>query len=582
MHNRTLNEFLDCSVDKKINLIKQLLDALYCLHQLSYDYFALAPYMISVDDNENLMINCMFLSNYRLLSRGCSEFLEFVDEELLAPEILLLKRCFSDEVANKISYGSSEVFSIGMLILYLFRHQVNFTALQLSTINPVTYVLLIINQLDRSDVEDSDAIEAEKGEGFIREIVTTQLNRLENEAIKKVCYNALKVDRRQRASLAQLMGYLDMEPSYQLISAIPFYKVVTDFEKLVEIASLRNRPPSRIEEFLDKILEEHIITLTTAHDSYLFSKCNSKNNQGATGILYFLYNLLRDLKIETHLTSFCNVIPSTKKMNYKERFNLIITCDIILQDYLLMGLFLFDIERDWKFFFPSVITERNYCKLSSFTKMYEQFEKFFQKPSIKEILIGFKDSERTYEDLILNKILPNVYVLDTQPSLYGLTTYGLNIFIRDFVKGKSGKLLKEMGAMLATLFHEVAHALRRISCETRLNAKVLLTPKDGNSLKDFRVEEKTEKELSDLRGEAGFSVEEQLFGYRLTSINDRSADVLLGHSMNNLSDFQRHFLELNSSQVDSIYLGRSENEFFTNRKCGLSGQWAKQSDNFID
>ena len=169
-----------------------------------------------------------------------------------------------------------------------------------------------------------------------------------------------------------------------------------------------------------------------------------------------------------------------------------------------------------------------------------------------------------------------MYVLKTQPSLYGLTTYGLNIFIHDFVKGRSGYLWKEMGAMLATLFHKVAHALRRISCETRLNAKKLLTPKEGNSFIDFPVEEKTEKELSGLRGEAGFSAEELLFGYRLTSINDRSADILFSHSMNDLNDFQRHFFECNSSQTDSIYLGRSENEFFTNRKCGLSGQWAKQ------
>ena len=36
----------------------------------------------------------MSLSNFRLLNRGYSELLEFADEELLAPEILCLKRSF--------------------------------------------------------------------------------------------------------------------------------------------------------------------------------------------------------------------------------------------------------------------------------------------------------------------------------------------------------------------------------------------------------------------------------------------------------------------------------------------------------
>ena len=65
-------------------------------------------------------------------------------------------------------------------------------------------------------------------------------------------------------------------------------------------------------------------------------------------------------------------------------------------------------------------------------------------------------------------------------------TYWLNVLIRDFVKGQSGRFLKENGAMLVTLFHEVAHALRRISCDTGISATNVLIPKRATRSKSFK------------------------------------------------------------------------------------------------
>ena len=570
--NRTLDDILDCSVDEKINLIKQIITALFCLHQLNYYYFALSSYFISVEDDGNLVIDYMFLSNCRLLARGCSELLEFVDEELLAPEVLLLKRSFSKEVANQIDYEASEVFSLGMLIMYLFRETVDITALRFNRIAQLTYLMFILGQKRIPSLKAQNILEVREKDQFIQKIITNRINELENETIKNVCVSTLKIRQAGRFSLEMLIDIMGIEDTDQLISMNPFYAIIKDFEELVIAASSNSCPLSDLKNLLNSILERNSEMLRTAYFSYLSSKCNSNMNQGTSGILYFFYNLFRDLNDEKLLIIFRYKMVSVKIINYREHFKSIVTRDKVLQDYLIMGLFLMDIENDWEFFFSSIRIERKYYKLSSFKRMHDNFRDFLLKPSIKEILERFKNSDRNYEDLILNKVLPNVYIIDTQPSLYGLTTYGLNIFIRNYVKDDDCQQLKERGAMLIILFYEIAHLLRRISCETRQNAKNLFTPKNNSKL--FIVsqeEESTERFLKGERGEAGTLAEYLLFDSTITTINDSSAEILLNHSMKDINNFRLNFFKRNKTLKETIYLGRRKNLCFSNLRCGLSG-----------
>ena len=553
--NRTLDDILDCSVDEKINLIKQLITALFYLHQLNYYYFGLSSYFISVEDDGNLVIDYMFLSNCRLLGRGCSELLEFVDEELLAPEILLLKRSFSNEVANQINYEASEVFSLGMLIMYLFKETVNITALRFSRITPVEYLMFILGQIEIPRLKAQNVLELREKNQFIQEIITNRINELENESIQYVCVSTLQIRQAERSSLEMLIDIMGIEDTNQLISMSPFYANIKDFEELVIVASSKSCPLSDLKNLLNSILERNSEMLRTAYFSYLSSKCYSNMNQGVSGILYFVYNLFRDLKDEKTLRIFRRKMASVKIINYREHFKSIVTSDKELQDYLIMGLVLMDIENDWEFFFSPMIIERKYYKLSSLKNMHDNFRDFFLKPSIKEILERFKNSDREYEDLILNNIFPNVYIIDTQPSLYGLTTYGLNIFIRNYLKDDDCQQLKEQGAMLIILFHEIAHALERISCETYQSAKNVFVPENNKEL--FRISQKeqtTEKDFTEERGKAGFLAEYLLFDTTITTINDRSAEILLNHSINDIKQFQEEFLMSNTISVENISL----------------------------
>ena len=197
---------------------------------------------------------------------------------------------------------------------------------------------------------------------------------------------------------------------------------------------------------------------------------------------------------------------------------------------------------------------------------------FLLKPSIKNILIEFKNSIEDYEVLIEKNVLDKVIFVKIQPSLYGVTSYNLNIFIRDYITDAEEGDPKDKGAILAILLYETAHLLRHVSCKTYQQSKNIFTPKDNLATFVIRSESgKTEKELQKEGGEPGFLAERKLFGEQITKLNDYSARLLLNHSMEDINDFQVKFKEENQKDGPSINLARGRGIYFGGLRCGVSG-----------
>ena len=120
-------------------------------HSISYFikiwfyYLGLNQNFISVDDNGILVLDYLFLANYKLISQNCNEMLKFFDDVFLVPELLIMKRHFNYEMIEKITRNNTEVFSLCLIISYLFKQQVNFANLVFDDIDPSMYFDYLIH-----------------------------------------------------------------------------------------------------------------------------------------------------------------------------------------------------------------------------------------------------------------------------------------------------------------------------------------------------------------------------------------------------------------------------------------------------
>ena len=71
--------------------------------------------------------------------------LKFFDDVFLVPELLIMKRHFNYEMIEKITRNNTEVFSLCLIISYLFKQQVNFANLVFDDIDPSMYFDYLIH-----------------------------------------------------------------------------------------------------------------------------------------------------------------------------------------------------------------------------------------------------------------------------------------------------------------------------------------------------------------------------------------------------------------------------------------------------
>ena len=169
--------------------------------------------------------------------------------------------------------------------------------------------------------------------------------------INDLCVSSLYPIASERDNLLNLLKYLDIPASDSIIPNNPsinsFVEILQDFQDFIELASSKLNSSETIQNFRVSILTTKERILKSSYFAYLESPCNSNSIQLIDGVLYFIYNLLRDLNEEPYLRLFRDKLFGCQKVfQFQEYFQNMMNIDEIIQDYILIGLFLIDIEND--------------------------------------------------------------------------------------------------------------------------------------------------------------------------------------------------------------------------------------------
>ncbi|OMJ93703.1 hypothetical protein SteCoe_3267 [Stentor coeruleus] len=159
-----------------------------------------------------------------------------------------------------------------------------------------------------------------------------------------------------------------------------------------------------------------------------------------------------------------------------------------------------------------------------------------------------------------------------QPSLYGLTTFNQKIFISPFNKSLNPRNSDSQAAMLLTIFHELAHYIRRLNCKTYADARAIYTPKNDKTQRED-VTGMSEYDYMSSRGEAGDDTEIQLLGRKIESINKSAGNFLFEGDSNDIKSFQVHLLNENKKENESrTPMGKNNlhRVSFFGLRCGVS------------
>ncbi|OMJ76524.1 hypothetical protein SteCoe_24101 [Stentor coeruleus] len=222
----------------------------------------------------------------------------------------------------------------------------------------------------------------------------------------------------------------------------------------------------------------------------------------------------------------------------------------------------------------------------------EKFEEAFsgEKKIKKNLLEKEKNEENKLEEIakkektldeiansaefanIITKALNRVYVLQMQPSLYGLTTFNQKILVSPFYISLKPPKSDSQAAMLLTIFHELAHYIRRINCKTYADSRAIYTPKNDKIQKED-LSGMSEYDYIYSRREAGNDAELQLLGKKMETINESAGNFLFEGDLSNLENFQIQLFNENKKKGESkTNIGKSNfhSVSFFGLKCGVS------------
>ncbi|OMJ65477.1 hypothetical protein SteCoe_38142 [Stentor coeruleus] len=194
-----------------------------------------------------------------------------------------------------------------------------------------------------------------------------------------------------------------------------------------------------------------------------------------------------------------------------------------------------------------------------------EYEENKLKQDLNEKNKYIKDFEAFIEDA-----LSRTYILQMQPSLYGLTTFNKKIFINPFDISLKPSAIEKEAAILLTIFHELAHYFRRINCLTYADVRAIYTPKNENIKRDD-VSSMSEYEFMNKKGEA--DAELQLLGRRIITINKSASKFLFEGDLNDLEYFRDQLFKENEKvEEQRIYVGKSNFQVIElfKLKCGVS------------
>ena len=363
--------------------------------------------------------------------------------------------------------------------------------------------------------------------------------------------------------------------------------------------------------------------------SFYDSNTDIMNINYLQGFILAVVSLLLFLTNYQNFSDFLGLIVGYTREHFLEILrDHIVESDTIENSFIVTGLSIQTYKKDWYFFFEHFNSDGCYISLD-YLENSNDIEPFhdivigiISSPIFIDILsLTFTNGD---QERLINygkEALRNTYARRFYDSSTGLLTYTKKIFIQCY-QGYSKRIAKAASAIL--FLHEFSHYLRRISCNTIREVKNNYTPptfypvftpeeleeirlKLSQSTSSFvvdaseetvnKVEAEVEKKekinpeklssncqklgylemisqlescqeynISNNRGEAGFSIEQVLFKCedRVNTLNLEAAGYLIDYRNypNSLEEFQENFNKLNNAYSrEHVTLNRGGRKF---------------------
>ena len=373
------NDFIDSTYEEKLLLVKNLIISLSLMQKENCYYLGLNPEYISINSDLSVIFDYPFLADSGLISRHPEELLEFFSDNCLAPEVLTIKKYSKYEFINRIDPPKAQIFSLGMLVCYLFNKKANLSRINFNKVDSISFFNYFVPLSDAVDTHE--LVEPLFQEiSNLRSEIYHEISLLRHPGLGEQCCDAMKLRMFDRSELkfwrrsfriSKRTQFRDIED----IQFNQFCRAVQEFEELIKTVYSTNNY-SVIKKSVGRILDTQRQYLEEGYNRYLSSRCNSESVQAIDGISYFLYNFLRDLGDYSYLKLLMKTVKSYGIVPYQSALKDILNYDSHMQDYLLTGLCLIDIERDWSFFFPHQLIKQTYSRLSCHPKIREELRLF--------------------------------------------------------------------------------------------------------------------------------------------------------------------------------------------------------------
>ena len=321
-----------------------------------------------------------------------------LDDNFLAPEALI-KKYQSNASIEHYNFFAADIFSFGLIASFVFNS------------------FQRVNSLNGDGQDILDQLYCKT----IYYNLPNIKNSFENHSfVYFIVDSCLQYSIRRRATYSEIIRIYSKTyilDSTNLILSNNFLSLIEDFEEF--LSSLSSLPFSSfpyISRMKIYYLEKHYYYLEESYEKFLSTNCKSDQINVENGIVYFICSVYRGLKNEMLAKNFISSIKNHWSKSKITKFLLnIFNLDRALQDYVVIGLTMQNIEIDWNYFFPrnlKLIKYKYLIKLTDFPYVINQFKAFTMNPFILDILSSYCPSSIILNEDIITDIFDRVYLIN--------------------------------------------------------------------------------------------------------------------------------------------------------------------------
>ncbi|OMJ79725.1 hypothetical protein SteCoe_20204 [Stentor coeruleus] len=576
-YEKTLNECQDNkSEDEKLELLLKIAKVLHKLSRFQMFYGKINPEGICITEDNCIVFKyihwILLVENFR------NHFpYTFIESEFLSPELIILREYPFDRIER--IFEPSSAYAFGLLFLRCFNCELPNIMFMMKGQVALNYIfgtefrkiiVIIFSQEAFNTMKQSPVIGLI--DGCFEPVIKRRLDL--SQIIDQIKFFKQQNEENTTTTLNQSM--LTTINSQTVILTKISKKLYSCHKAL--LISIDNDSLKKF-VYWTKTEKNLLLELEQSKNFYFSSPCKAEKIPVEAGILTFFYFLFKDIDRESDLYS--QLVLALSKIDSAPQYNSLFS-DIIksrhehIKDLLISEMIIQTFTKDWAFLFPikyqDFPTLKPCQKLTLKKKFFVEVKNFFNEDLITGILMQFSKNNLSIKNQILEG-LDRTYITKLIPSLNGLTTYNLNIFIKDYqtdIKTEMNDAVK--GAILITLFHELSHFLRRNDSRTLSESRSRYTSKNNSNFEELNVDNKIEWEIFESRDESGEKSELELFGKTLRSINVYAGAFLLQGNFSSIEEFRAIFFKENKKGGLSVSMtkGSSDLVVFKGLCCGVS------------